>query len=103
MSFTIDPSIAEVVHIDSVAVNESLTVIYTNSEGWPGQYEVFVWNSSAKNTLYKMTGALTTDDKDMAFQVWPSKYDIKDGKFYYEIWNIDTNQIEFKGDLITRK
>jgi|GEM_PF-3890281 len=103
MSSTIDPSIAEIVNIDSVALKETLPVTFHDPEGWKDNYELTVWNSEAKNTEYKMSGALVIDDKDITFNISPFEYDLKASKYYYEIWNVTTDQIEFKGDLIIRK
>lgn len=96
---TLDPSIATLLDIDSVAQGERVTVNFTANENWTGAFEFVVFNSAAKNSFVKPAGALTVVAMVMTLVVEPFVQSLDVGAHYYEIVSISTKRVLFKGLL----
>lgn len=99
----LDPSIATLLDIDSVAHGERVTVNFTASENWTGAFDFVVYNSVAKNSFVKPAGALTVVGKVMTLVLEPASQGLDVDKHYYEIVSTSTKRILFKGDLNVTK
>lgn len=95
----LDPSIATLLDIDSVAHGERVTVNFTANENWTGSFEFVVYNSIAKNSFVKPVGALTVMSMVMTVVVEPSIQGLDVAAYYYEIVSTSTKRVLFKGLL----
>ena len=99
----IDPSIAVEVNINPVSYNEDLNVYFKASENWTGSFECKIYNSYQKNSEKKVANPLVIVGDLMTFRIAPSVQGLDAGTYYYEIWQVETKRIYFKGQLnITR-
>ena len=99
----IDPSIAVVVDINSVAHSENVNIYFNATANWIGAFDFKVWNSYQKNTAFAVHGAITIVATLMTVQIDPSNQNLVADKYYYEISSVDTNRIIFKGELTITK
>jgi len=95
----IDPSIARVVNINPVGYNEHVEIKFTANENWTGNFEYTVYNSEAKNSNVKPTGALTIAGDLMTLIIEPSTQGLYVNSHYYEIVSVGTKRVVFKGIL----
>lgn len=96
---TLDPSIATLLDIDSVSQDEHVNVNFTANENWTGDFEFVVYNSIAKNSFVKPSGALNISGKLMTLTLEPALQGLTVGAHYYEIVSLSTKRILFKGLL----
>lgn len=96
---TLDPSIATLLDIDSVAQDERVNINFTANENWTGEFEFIVYNSIAKNSFVKPIGALTIAGMIMTLVVEPVAQGLVVSSHYYEIVSISTKRVLFKGLL----
>jgi hypothetical protein len=94
----IDPSIATILDIDSVAYNERVEIKLTASENWRGAFEFVVYNSAQKNRFVKPANALTIVDKIMTLVIEPAAQGLETTYNYYEIVST-SKRVLFKGLL----
>lgn len=99
----IDPSIAVVVDINSIAFSENVNIYFNATANWIGAFDFKVWNSYQKNTAFAVNGAITIVDTLMTLNIDPGNQNLVADKYYYEISSIDTNRIIFKGELTITK
>jgi hypothetical protein len=99
----IDPSIAVVVDINSIAFYENVNIYFNATLNWIGSFDFKVWNSYQKNTFFAVNGAITIVDTLMILKIDPSNQNLVAQNYYYEIMSVDTSRIIFKGDLIIVK
>lgn len=96
---TLDPSIATLLDIDSVAQGERVTVNFTANENWTGAFDFVVFNSAAKNSFVEPAGALTVAAMVMSLVIEPVAQGLAVGQHYYEIVSSTTKRVLFKGLL----
>ena len=99
----IDPSIAVVVDINSIAFAEIVNIYFNATANWTGFFGFKVWNSFQKNTEIAVNGAITIVGTLMTLQIDPCNQNLPPHKYYYEILSLDTNRILFKGELTITK
>ena len=99
----IDPSIAAIVDINSVAYSENVNVYFNAVTPWLGTYEYKVWNSFQKNTAFAVTGAITINATLMTLKIDPGNQNLPADKYYYEISSSTDKRIVFKGELTITK
>lgn len=99
----IDPSIAVVVDINSVAFAEIVNIYFNATANWIGAFNFKVWNSYQKNTAFAVNGAITIVDTLMTLNIDPGNQNLVADKYYYEISSVETNRIIFKGELTITK
>ncbi|WP_269221993.1 hypothetical protein [Flavobacterium sp. IMCC34518] len=96
---TLNPSIATVLDIDPIALNERVNVYLTADENWTGEFEFVVYNSAVKNRFVKPANALTVVEKRMTLVIEPIVQGLTATANYYEIVSTSTKRIVFKGLL----
>lgn len=99
----LDASIAAVLDITNIGLEEKVIITMTAEADWEGAYTFTVFNSPAKNSSQEVTGAVTTNGKDMLLTIEPNAQQLAAGDQYYEIFNTLTKRIEFLGDLNIEK
>lgn len=99
----IDPSIAVVVDINSVAFSENVNIYFNATANWIGTFEFKVWNSYQKNTAFAVNGAITIVTNLMTLNINPTVQNLPADKYYYEISSETTKRIIFKGELTITK
>lgn len=99
----IDPSIAVVVDINSIAFAEIVNIYFNATANWIGDFHFKVWNSYQKNTAFTINGAITIVNTLMTLNINPTVQNLPADKYYYEILSVDTNRIIFKGELTITK
>jgi hypothetical protein len=100
---TINPSIAVELDIDSIAHSEKVEINFSADVNWTGTYEVTIYNSQAKNTEVKPTGAIKMVDKVMTWTIEPKTQGIEPEPKYYEIVETQSKRLVFKGKLVITK
>jgi tRNA(Leu) C34 or U34 (ribose-2'-O)-methylase TrmL len=95
----LDPSIARIVNINPVGFNETRRVFFRASANFVGDFEFVVYDSSAKKTTLKPTGALAVVNDLMTLTLSPSSQGIAIQANYYEIFEKDSKSVIFKGLL----
>lgn len=98
----VDPSIASIVDIENIGVNEIVPIYFTAENDWVGKFSFTVFNSEAKNDD-KVVDAIVIVAKVMTLTISPVEQIIVAGKYYYEIFSEDLDRIVFKGSLKIEK
>ena len=99
-TFEINPSVATTVNISPIIVGEeNVPIVFTFEEEITDEFEVTVWNSNQKNEAIEDIAELTVADAVMTLELTPTKA----GTFYYEIMNITSNRVYFKGNITILK
>jgi hypothetical protein len=99
----INPSIAAIVNINSVAYSELAFVYFKATANWIGAFDYKVWNSYQKNTAIVVANAITIVDDLLTLKIDASNQSLPADKYYYEIFSIDAKRIIFKGELTITK
>jgi hypothetical protein len=100
---TIDPSIAVELNVDSLSVDELVKIVFEGSANWTGNYQVKIYNSSAKNTVITPSDALTVAGKVMTWTIQPKEQGLSDNNYYYELSETESKRVVFKGALVIKK
>lgn len=96
---TINPSVAAIVNIDGIGLNENVPIYLTAPVAWIGSFSFQLFNSDKKNNQIDITEVLSIDNNVMTITISPISLSIPAGSYYYEIINIDEKRILFKGSL----
>jgi hypothetical protein len=99
----INPSIAVIANINSVAQSELAFVYFKANANWIGSFDYKVWNSYQKNTAITINNAITVVGDLMSLKIDASNQNLPADKYYYEISSIDSKRIIFKGELTITK
>ena len=96
----INPSVATTVNISPIIVGEeNVPIIFTFDEEIEDEFEVQFWNSFQKNDEVTAIGALAVENAIITLELTPTT----SGIFYYEIMNITSNRVYFKGNITVLK
>ena len=99
-TFEINPSVAATVNINPIIVGEeNVPIIFTFDEEITDEFEVTFWDSSQKNEVIEGIGGITVTDSIMTLELTPAK----SGIVYYEVMNLTTNRVYFKGNITILK
>lgn len=97
---TINPSIAVIVNIDPIGVEEIVPIYFEAEDNWAGTYELKLYNSEKKNSTVTPTGIpINIVTTMMTWTIDPTGQAIPVGNYYYEITHTESKRILFKGDL----
>ncbi len=99
-TFEINPSVATTVNINPIIVGEeNVPIIFTFDEEIEDEFEVNFWNSFQKNDEVTAIGELIVENAMMTLELTPTD----SGIVYYEIMNITSNRVYFKGNITVLK
>lgn len=99
---SVNPSIASIVDIDNIGINEIVPIYFTAENDWLGDFSFTIFNTEAKNDA-KIVDAIAVAAKVITLTISPVVQTIVAGKYYYEIFSEDLDRIVFKGSLKIEK
>ena len=88
-----------IVDISGVTESEVAQVFFDKETDWEGTYSLSIFDNETKSTEIELDDALNVATTRITWTISPDTQEVPTGLSYYEIKQVETKRIMFKGNL----